>query len=86
MNVLKILRSVSVQMFLHDFYMFRITLHPFYMFLYMFYKTVQVNLIVCVVMVQVSYIPRCRVMLDLPNIGALGPRLCISRVTLHRGM
>ena len=35
---------------------------------------IQVNLIiyfilVCVVMVQVSYIPRCRVMLDLPNLS-----------------
>ena len=35
-------------------------------------------ILVCVVMVQVSYIPRCRVMFDLPNLRALGPRLCKS--------
>ena len=32
------------------------------------------KILVCVVMVQVSYIPRCRVMFDLP----FGPRLCKS--------
>ena len=61
-------------MFLQDFYMFHINLHVFYMFLHIFYKTLQVNLIiyfilVCVVMVQVSYIPRCRVMRDLHSRG-----------------
>ena len=35
-------------------------------------------ILVCVVMVQVSYIPRCRVMFDLPNLRALGPQLCKS--------
>ena len=81
-------------MFLHvlrDFCMFHINLHRFYMFLHIFYETLQVNLIfyfilVCVVMVQVSYIPRCRVMLDLPNLRAFGPRLCKSRITPHLGM
>ena len=74
--------------YIHDFYMFHINLHPFYMFLHIFYKTLQVNqiILVCVVMVQVSYIPRCRVMLDLPNLGAFGPQLCKSRITHHLGI
>ena len=52
--------------------MFHINIHPFYIFLHIFYKTLQDNLIihfilVCAVMVQVSYIPRSRVMLNLPH-------------------
>ena len=48
----------------------------------MFFTSQSDNLF-CVVMVQVSYIPRCRVMFDLHNLGASGPRLCKSRITLH---
>ena len=70
---------MNLHVFLQDFY-----IHVSTYFL-------QVNLIiyfilVCVVMVQVSYIPWCRVMFDLHNLGAFGPRLCKSRITLHLGM
>ena len=41
---------------------------------------------ICMYVICIGYIPRCRVLHDIHNRGPKAPRLCKSRSILHRGM